>query len=81
MIAVAKTEAQARRLTRIERDKHVPEARALYTVILPAGWCFEPSRHMQVEPTKAEAMRIKDKEPIEPCAHDCTCHEQEEDVS
>ena len=70
------TEAKARQYTRIERDR-TRESHAMYAVLLPPGWCYEPGRHCYIVPTKAEAKTAKDSEPIEPCEADCACHDED----
>lgn len=72
----AVTEAKARQYTRVERDK-TKESRAMYAVLLPAGWCYEPGRHCYILPTKAEAVAAKEHEPIEPCEPNCYCQDED----
>ena len=74
-----RTEPKARQRIRIERDPNLPEHRAMYTVVTPVGWCFEPGRHNHVVPTKEEAKKAKREETIEPCAPDCdACFDEDE---
>lgn len=70
---MADTEEKARKAATIKRDRG-PESRAMYTVWLPEGWCFEPGLHSAVEPTRADAERIRDSDPIQRCEKDCDCH-------
>jgi hypothetical protein len=66
-------EGTARAATRIERDPGRAETRALYTVVLPHGWCFEQGRHTSVEETRSDAEQTRLEEPIELCEPDCDC--------